>query len=116
MEQLGTTAVVFIDGDTRILLGLPKVLPHRVHLCVVVGYDGPRDAAVRRLDEQVLDAGGRLYFAKDSRAKARYIPQMYPRLDEWRAVRAKADPNGVFMSDLARRLELVPVFRTAHSV
>jgi decaprenylphospho-beta-D-ribofuranose 2-oxidase len=40
---------------------------------------------------------------------------MYPRLDEWRAVRTKADPNGVFMSDLARRLELVPVFRTAHS-
>lgn len=60
------------------------------------------------LDERVLDAGGRLYFAKDSRAKARYIPQMYPRLDEWRAVRAKADPEGVFMSDLARRLELVP--------
>ena len=27
---------------------LPKVLPHRVHLCAVVGYDGPRDGAVRR--------------------------------------------------------------------
>jgi decaprenylphospho-beta-D-ribofuranose 2-oxidase len=60
------------------------------------------------LDERVLDAGGRLYFAKDSRAKAHLIPQMYPRLDEWRATRAKADPSGVFMSDLARRLELVP--------
>lgn len=41
------------------------------------------------LDERVLDAGGRLYFAKDSRAKAQHIPQMYPRLDEWRAIRAK---------------------------
>jgi decaprenylphospho-beta-D-ribofuranose 2-oxidase len=60
------------------------------------------------LDERVLDAGGRLYFAKDSRAKAQHIPQMYPRLGEWRAIRAKADPEGVFMSDLARRLELVP--------
>ncbi|MBV8181901.1 MAG: FAD-binding oxidoreductase [Mycobacterium sp.] len=59
------------------------------------------------LDERVLAAGGRLYFAKDSRAKAHHVPQMYPRLDEWRAVRAKADPDGVFMSDLARRLELV---------
>jgi decaprenylphospho-beta-D-ribofuranose 2-oxidase len=32
---------------------------------------------------------------------------MYPRLDEWRAVRAKADPSGVLRSDLARRLRLV---------
>lgn len=59
------------------------------------------------LDERVLDAGGRLYFAKDSRAKAHHIPQMYPRLNEWRMVRAKADPDGVFISDLARRLELI---------
>lgn len=59
------------------------------------------------LDERVLDAGGRLYFAKDSRAKAQHIRQMYPRLDEWRAIRAKADPGGVFISDLARRLELI---------
>jgi len=59
------------------------------------------------LDERVLDAGGRLYFAKDSRTKAQHIPQMYPRLDEWRAIRAKADPGGVFISDLARRLELI---------
>lgn len=60
------------------------------------------------LDERVLDLGGRLYLAKDSRAKAHLIPQMYPRLDEWRTVRAKADPDRVFMSDLARRLELIP--------
>jgi decaprenylphospho-beta-D-ribofuranose 2-oxidase len=59
------------------------------------------------LDERVLDAGGRIYFAKDSRAKAHLIPQMYPRLDEWRATRAAADPTGVFISDLARRLELI---------
>ena len=60
------------------------------------------------LDERVLHAGGRIYFAKDSRAKAHHIPQMYPRLDEWRTVRAKTDPDGVFISDLARRLELIP--------
>jgi decaprenylphospho-beta-D-ribofuranose 2-oxidase len=60
------------------------------------------------LDERVLYAGGRIYFAKDSRAKAQHIPQMYSRLDEWRTVRAKTDPDGVFISDLARRLELIP--------
>jgi decaprenylphospho-beta-D-ribofuranose 2-oxidase len=59
------------------------------------------------IDERVLQAGGRLYFAKESRAKAHLIPPMYPRLDEWRATRAKADPDGVFISDLARRLNLI---------
>jgi len=32
---------------------------------------------------------------------------MYPRLDEWIAVRRRVDPEGVFASDLARRLELL---------
>ena len=31
----------------------------------------------------------------------------YPRLAEWQAVRAKADPAGVWVSDLARRLHLI---------
>jgi decaprenylphospho-beta-D-ribofuranose 2-oxidase len=59
-----------------------------------------------RLDEQVLDAGGRLYLAKESRTSAAALHRMYPRIDEWRKVRAAADPAGVFASDLSRRLEL----------
>jgi decaprenylphospho-beta-D-ribofuranose 2-oxidase len=31
---------------------------------------------------------------------------MYPRLAEWRAVRDRADPDGVLASDLDRRLHL----------
>jgi len=58
------------------------------------------------LDERVLAMGGRLYLAKDSRTSPQAFAQMYPRLDEWRKVRAAVDPGGVFTSDLARRLEL----------
>lgn len=58
------------------------------------------------LDELVLEAGGRLYLAKDSRAKADVIHKMYPRLQQWQALRATLDPDGVLCSDLARRLEL----------
>jgi decaprenylphospho-beta-D-ribofuranose 2-oxidase len=58
------------------------------------------------MDELVLGAGGRLYLAKDSRATADTIHRMYPRIDEWRAVRAEVDPRGVFTSDQARRLSL----------
>jgi len=59
-----------------------------------------------QLDELVVGAGGRLYLAKDARVSAATLRRMYPRLEEFRAVRRKVDPGGVFDSDLARRLEL----------
>jgi decaprenylphospho-beta-D-ribofuranose 2-oxidase len=59
-----------------------------------------------QLDEQVLDAGGRLYLAKESRTSAATLARMYPRIDEWRKIRAATDPDGIFTSDLSRRLEL----------
>lgn len=58
------------------------------------------------LDELVLAAGGRVYLAKDSRVPAATLRQMYPRLDEFLAARSRWDPDGLFTSDLARRLEL----------
>ena len=62
---------------------------------------------VTELDRRVLQFGGRLYTAKDSRTSAETFHAMYPRIDEWIAVRRKADPAGVFASDMARRLELL---------
>jgi decaprenylphospho-beta-D-ribofuranose 2-oxidase len=59
-----------------------------------------------RLDAGVLAAGGRVYLAKDSRVSRETFAAMYPRLAEFRAVRADIDPDGVLTSDLARRLAL----------
>ncbi|WP_416564305.1 FAD-binding protein [Nocardia testacea] len=61
---------------------------------------------VTELDRRVLEFGGRLYTGKDSRTTAENFHQMYPRIDEWIKVRRSVDPTGVFMSDMARRLEL----------
>jgi decaprenylphospho-beta-D-ribofuranose 2-oxidase len=58
------------------------------------------------LDRMVLDAGGRLYLAKDSRTDAATVRRMYPRIDEFEEIRETMDPTRVFRSDLARRLGL----------
>ena len=59
-----------------------------------------------RLDDLVLDAGGRIYLAKDSRLSADKLADMYPHLDDFRRIRGEVDPDGVFVSDQARRLDL----------
>lgn len=58
------------------------------------------------LDRQVVDVGGRVYLAKDARLDPALLAPMYPRLNEWRHVRANMDPNNRFRSDLGRRLNL----------
>ena len=60
------------------------------------------------LDELVIGLGGRVYLAKDARLSAVRMRRMYPRLDEWLAVKRAVDSEGRFASDLSRRLQLGP--------
>ncbi|MCX4410681.1 FAD-binding oxidoreductase [Streptomyces sp. NBC_01764] len=63
-------------------------------------------AFLDELDEEVAGAGGRVYLAKDARLRPELLAGMYPRLSEFRRLRAELDPRGVFTSDLSRRLDL----------
>lgn len=66
---------------------------------------GLRDA-LDELDDIVAACGGRVYLSKDIRLKKDLLPFMYPRLEEFRDIRARLDPEEVLRSDLARRLGL----------
>ncbi|MET0898300.1 MAG: FAD-binding oxidoreductase [Mycobacterium sp.] len=77
------------------------------NVCVDFPIKAGLNDFVMELDRRVLQFGGRLYTAKDSRTTAETFHAMYPRIDEWIAVRRNVDPDGVFASDMARRLELL---------
>jgi decaprenylphospho-beta-D-ribofuranose 2-oxidase len=63
-------------------------------------------ALVEALDDIVLNAGGRVYLAKDSRARADQVHKMYPRIPELQSVRDRIDPDRVLQSDLSLRLDI----------
>ena len=73
---------------------------------VPAGVDG-LDALLCELDEMILSVGGRHYLAKDAQLTPAVIRGGYPRLDDWKALRRTVDPNGRWVSDLARRLDLL---------
>ena len=58
------------------------------------------------LDAMVIAHGGRVYLAKDAFLQPQSLPLMYPRLEAWRAIKQRYDPEQRFSSDLGRRLGL----------
>ncbi|WKG08377.1 FAD-binding oxidoreductase [Nocardia sp. PE-7] len=104
----------FLNVFKRMGAGNPAPLswPHPGYmLSLDFGLTGGLDRFCVDLDERVLAAGGRLYLAKESRTTPEMIATMYPRLDEWRRIRNRVDPERVFASDLSRRLRLVTGLR-----
>jgi decaprenylphospho-beta-D-ribofuranose 2-oxidase len=86
----------FPIGGWTLALDLPRAAP---------GVD----RVLSQLDELVAAAGGRVYLTKDARLRPDAVRAMYPRLEEWRAVRDRADPDRLWRSDLALRTGLVNV-------
>lgn len=57
-------------------------------------------------DEIVMEAGGRLYLAKDARMASETLHAMYPSTDAFLKMKGELDPGGRFSSELSRRLGL----------
>jgi len=70
------------------------------------GVPGLADA-LSYFDELVAGCGGRVYLSKDVRLRSGVLQAMYPRLDEWRETRERADPDHLWRSDLGLRTGLI---------
>ena len=58
------------------------------------------------LDRITLEHGGRVYLAKDACLNARSFRTMYPDYPRWLQVKRTVDPDNIFSSSLARRLDI----------
>jgi decaprenylphospho-beta-D-ribofuranose 2-oxidase len=94
-----------LGAESGGLLSFPKP-GWTLTLDLPAGVDG-LGRLLRELDELVIAAGGRHYLAKDAFCPPEVIRAGYPRLDEWKAIRHRVDPDGLWVSDQARRLELI---------
>lgn len=68
-----------------------------------------RDGAAKliaELEKMSVQAGGRLYLAKDALASGGAIKAMYPEHADWAAEADKADPERALETDMTRRLSL----------
>lgn len=63
-------------------------------------------AFTKKMDAEVLKAGGRIYLGKDSMLDKEMFQAMYPQYSQWLAIKRKYDPENVFTSDIGRRLGL----------
>lgn len=60
-----------------------------------------------RLDQMVLEAGGRVYLTKDARMKAESFRRAYPNWEKFEATRARHGAHGRFASEQSKRLGLL---------
>ena len=59
---------------------------------------------LEKLDRKLINAGGRIYLAKDIRQSPETFKLTYPNFKNWKSIKQRLDPRRVFISDLAKRL------------
>jgi decaprenylphospho-beta-D-ribofuranose 2-oxidase len=94
----------FGDVEPEQLLSFPRP---GYTLAVDLPRNGDRqDTLLENLDRVVLEAGGRVYLAKDARLGAESFRAMYPELPRWLEIKRQIDPERRFTSSLSDRLGL----------
>jgi decaprenylphospho-beta-D-ribofuranose 2-oxidase len=71
--------------------------------------------AVDRLIEATIKRGGKIHLAKDQVLRPEQFYRVYPRYTELLEIKKRVDPEGLFTSDLARRVGIAQVRRDANT-
>ncbi len=88
--------------ESRGVLSFPRP---GITLALDIAVRDDTQALIDALNEQVLQEGGRIYLAKDSFTRREHFEAMEgARLDEFRAIRSRWDPNHRFRSAQSVRL------------
>ena len=72
-------------------------------------YEAASREAVDRLIDATVRRGGKIHLAKDQVLRPDQFYRVYPRYRELLAIKRRLDPEGLFTSDLARRVGIDPV-------
>jgi decaprenylphospho-beta-D-ribofuranose 2-oxidase len=67
-------------------------------------HEAASRAAVDRLIEATIARGGRIHLAKDQVLRPEQFYRVFPRYSELLEIKRRLDPDGLFTSDLARRV------------
>lgn len=71
-------------------------------------HESASRAAIDRLIEATIRRGGKVHLAKDQVLTAEQFRRVYPHYEELLAHKRELDPEGMFTSDLARRVGIGP--------
>jgi len=96
------TVIKDCGAEGRGMLSFPKP---GISIALDVPRRGARtQALVDRMNEIVIEAGGRVYLTKDALTRREHFLAMEPRFAAWNEIRRKWDPDGVLRSAQSVRL------------
>jgi FAD/FMN-containing dehydrogenase len=105
LQQLGGTCYLCVMKDCGVEgKGMLSFLKPGVFFAIDLPIDSRTQYIVDKLNERLIEYGGRIYLAKDAFTRAEHFRAMEPRLERWLAVRRKWDPQGRLRSVQSVRL------------
>lgn len=105
LQQLGGTCYLCVMKDCGAEgKGMLSFLKPGIFFAIDLPVDSRTQFIVDKLNERLIDYGGRIYLAKDAFTRAEHFRAMEPRLPAWERVRRKWDPEGRLRSVQSVRL------------